>query len=361
MYINIEKKIFAVRRIIVTIILIAFGSGAYSSFGQSIVADTLTKHFSAYQDNNLQEKLFVHTDKSFYLSGEILWFKMYNVAGSLNKLQNLSKVAYLEVLDKDNNAIIQTMISLSQGRGSGSVYLPVSINSGNYKVRAYTRWMRNFSPEFYFQKNITIINSLKEPDLLPQENPVTSYDLSFYPEGGNLVSGIRSRIAFRGTDSNGKGFQVAGTVVDHDNKSVSDFKSLRFGIGSFYFTPGAGKYTALVKLPNGQVLRKALPDAFVTGYVMHADTRVAGKVKITVHNNTSLNSEITLFVHARNEKKVIETAQMINGKAEFVINKDEIGDGISSFTVFDQNKQPVCERLYFKRPVQSLNVNVITD
>ena len=117
---------------------------------------SIEKQFASYQEKNLQEKIFVHTDKSFYLAGEIVWFKIYNVDGKSHKPLDISKVAYLEILDKENNAIIQTKVRLKEGSGDGSVYLPVSVAPGNYILRAYTRWMKNFDPEFYFEKPVTI-------------------------------------------------------------------------------------------------------------------------------------------------------------------------------------------------------------
>src|ERR1700755_2521044 len=114
--------------------------------------------FNNYRQNALQEKVFVHTDKGAYLTGEILWFKLYVVDGSYNKPFNLSKVAYVEVLDDSNIPVIQAKVELHNGHGSGSLYIPVSVNNGNFHFRAYTNWMKNFSPDYYFDKSIAIVN-----------------------------------------------------------------------------------------------------------------------------------------------------------------------------------------------------------
>src|ERR1700747_675891 len=75
----------------------------------------------------LQEKIFMHTDKSAYLTGEILWFKLYVVDGTLHKPLNLSKVAYVDVLDNNSVPVMQTKLELKNGSGSGSVYIPVTL------------------------------------------------------------------------------------------------------------------------------------------------------------------------------------------------------------------------------------------
>src|SRR5689334_2937589 len=121
----------------------------------------IPERFKQYNSNHQQEKLYVHTDKNFYLAGELLWFKIYNVDGAQYQPVDLSKIAYVEILDRDNKPVMQAKIALTKGKGNGSFYLPVSVNSGNYKLRAYTNWMKNFNAAYYFEKPVTIVNTLK--------------------------------------------------------------------------------------------------------------------------------------------------------------------------------------------------------
>ena len=110
---------------------------------QDNTTTVLENQFNQYQQKTLQEKLFVHTDKNFYLAGEILWFKIYNVDAAFNQPLDLSKVAYVEILDQNNKPQLQAKISMKNGNGNGSFYLPVNINSGKYKLIAYTNWIKN--------------------------------------------------------------------------------------------------------------------------------------------------------------------------------------------------------------------------
>jgi hypothetical protein len=119
----------------------------------------IPEQFKKYSNSTQQEKLYVHTDKNFYLAGELLWFKVYNVDGAAYQPVDLSKIAYLEILDKENKPVMQAKIALRKGKGNGSFYLPVSINSGNYTLRAYTNWMKNLPATCYFEKPVTIVNT----------------------------------------------------------------------------------------------------------------------------------------------------------------------------------------------------------
>ncbi|QEC51617.1 hypothetical protein EDD80_102138 [Anseongella ginsenosidimutans] len=321
--------------------------------------DTLVDRFSGYREKNLQERLYVHTDRSFYLSGEILWFKIYAVAGPVNFPDSLSKVAYLEVLDRENNAVMQAKVALKGGSGSGSLDIPFGLSSGNYRLRAYTRWMKNFSPEYYFEKELRVVNTTRalSPAETGAQEAQPSYDLQFFPEGGDLVQGLRSRVAFKITDRQGKGVEFRGILINGGGDTLLTFRPLKYGMGSFFFTPltGEGPYTALVRTHNGEVLSRRLPEARGKGYVMKLEEK-EGKISVTVNGNDQVaeDAPVYLLAHTRQRIRVAEMQAFQNGRAAFGIEKARLGEGISHFTLFNASLQPVSERLYFRRPEKEL-------
>ena len=316
--------------------------------------NTIESSFNQYQQKNLHEKLFVHTDKSFYLTGEILWVKVYDVDGATNKPLKISKTAYVDVLDKANNPVMQAKIALNNASGNGSVYIPVNLENGNYKLRAYTSWMKNYSPGYYFEKLISIVNPLKSPEQPVIEKAVIDYDVQFFPEGGTLLNGIANKIAVRIVGNNGKGANLKGAVINQRNDTVARFEPLKFGLGSFMLTPVKGdSYRAVIRLNNKNVI-KGFPVATDQGYVMHLSDDGSGKLTLTV--NSTINGPIYLFAHAARTVKAAENIYLTNGSATFTIDKAKLDAGITHFTVFNEYKQPVCERLYFIRPTQKLMV-----
>src|SRR5258705_3045513 len=121
-------------------------SFALSVFSQQELKE-IQSSFKEYKNYNLSEKIFTHTDKDLYLAGEIVWFKLYVVNADDNRLIDLSKLSYVEIINADQKPVLQTKVEVNKGTGNGSLYLPVSLNSGVYKLRAYTNWMKNFSAE----------------------------------------------------------------------------------------------------------------------------------------------------------------------------------------------------------------------
>ncbi|WP_114939784.1 hypothetical protein [Mucilaginibacter endophyticus] len=325
-------------------------------------ANQITDSFNKYWQTTVQEKIFVHTDKSAYITGEILWFKIYNVDATYHKPLGLSKVVYVDVLDDKQNAIIQTKIEMKNGLGSGSVYVPISASNGNYKLRAYTSWMKNFSPDYYFEKTIAIVNPLKSPEVQAKAQS-SAYDVQFFPEGGNLVAGINSKVAFKVTAPDGTGLsEYRGFVVDQKNDTVARFQPLKFGIGSFSFTPAAGNvYKAIIKPANSAAVNKELPAVNNQGYAMSVKDAGNAQIEVII-NGTGVDSrELYLFAHTGKLIDAAITAAFNNGTASFTLDKTKLGDGVSHLTIFNGARQPVCERLYFKRPKQNLSIDANAD
>jgi len=325
------------------------------------VLDDIQNRFNYYTQNIVQEKLYMHTDKDFYFAGELLWFKIYDINAADNKLMDAGKIVYAEVLDKDNNPVLQAKIAMDKGIGNGSFYLPVSANSGNYKIRAYTNYMRNFSPDKYFEKNITIVNSLRAINL--QTNEVAAnYDVQFFPEGGSLVNGLNSKVAYRVVGSDGRGVDFTGAVVNRNNDTVARFKPHKFGIGTFMLKPDASNtYRAVLKFKDNKTTTTPLPATAAAGYVMQVADADAGQLKITV-NAAALSGTVYLVAHTPLNIEVAKALDIVNGEASFLVDKSKLGDGVSHFTLFNNDKQPVCERLYIKRPVsQKLTIQAAAD
>src|SRR6058998_3390886 len=118
-------------------------------FGQSFLDSIRT----SFESNAvlMQEKIYVHTDKDVYFSGETMWFKIYEVDASYHQFFGLSKVAYVEILSTDHERVVQLKVELREGTGEGYIDIPSSVSSGNYIFRAYSAWMKNFPADYFFE------------------------------------------------------------------------------------------------------------------------------------------------------------------------------------------------------------------
>jgi hypothetical protein len=334
-------------------------SPAGQLFAQEPTA-TLTGELDRYRSQHLQEKIFVHTDKEFYLAGEICWFKLYLVDASLHQPLDLSKVAYLEWLDKDNRPVLQAKIGLRDGHGDGSVYLPQTLHSGHYKLRAYTSWMKNFGVDGFFEKSLTVVNARKSAEM-PSAPAVLQYTVGFFPEGGNLVEGLSSTVAFKIADQYGQSTECTGVITEDDQDTVVRFQTLRFGLGNFVLTPRSGhRYRSTVRLADGTAVTTLLPAASREGMVMHVSAEGEDRLRVDVQSTTAV-TDIYLLADTRQSVKWGGTTTVKDGKASFVVDRNRLGEGISHLTVFDSRRQPACERLVFRLPSRPLQFDVKAD
>ncbi|GAB2534494.1 hypothetical protein [Rufibacter soli] len=329
-----------------------------SAWAQLTSFASLEPQFKAFQQKNLQEKLFVHLDRTAYVCGEVMWMKLYNVEGTHHRPSDLSKVAYVEVLDGTNKPVLQGKIDLKNGAGSGSFALPVTLPSGYYTLRAYTNWMKNFSPEFYFHQQVTIINTF-QPLGLRQQKDSSAFSLRFFPEGGNLVNGLRGKVAFQALNQKtGKGADCQGEILNNQGKVIASFASARNGIWHFTFTPVLGEeYTAIARFANGKVLQEKLPAILVYGYTLEVTSDAPEMLTISAQSNTQQAEQVYLLGHSRQQVVLAATGLIENGKTRFFVKKDSLLAGITHFTLFNSQKKPVAERLYFKRPTEQLEID----
>lgn len=126
-----------------------------------------TVQYSICQNNKLltienfpQEKIFVHTNSNFFVTGEEILFKIYCLNASENNMSTLSKIGYIELIDENNNSVYKQKIRLKNGENDGAIFLNQELRTGTYKFISYTQWMRN--SQTFFEENIFIINPFSD-------------------------------------------------------------------------------------------------------------------------------------------------------------------------------------------------------
>lgn len=105
-----------------------------------------------------EERIYLHQNTTLLMSGEYLYYKLYCLNSETGALSDMSKVAYVELVGKDGQAVFSHKVRLEKGSGAGDFFVPTSVPSGNYKLVAFTRWMRNGEVEDFYQNDVVVIN-----------------------------------------------------------------------------------------------------------------------------------------------------------------------------------------------------------
>ncbi len=326
---------------------------AVSVSAQQAQINSITSKLAAYSEKHLVEKLYLHTDRETYLAGETLWYKIYHVDGFEHLPLDLSRVVYVELLNQENEPVLQLKTSMQKGIGNGSIFVPVTINSGNYLLRAYTSWMQNESPGFFFQKPVSIINTFKTlgPVVTNGEEPV---DLEIFPEGGYLVQDLPCNLVVK-IDKNQVPLQGQLIKNGRDTLRIFDFDS--HGLAKFTMVPDSGvHYQVRVISDKGKVLSNKKLVVEKEGYTLQLKDE-PGRASLSIHTNLKVPT-VNFVIHKRQKVTRAEVVDLQNGAATVILDKEDLGDYISHLTIFDIAGNPVAERLIYKPGSKQLAVSL---
>lgn len=319
------------------------------------------------------EKIYLHFDRSSYFLGDDLWFKVYLVDGVTNSLTAQSEIVYVELIDPFNQIVQSRVVHLKNGGAAGEFGLDASLKSGLYTVRAYTNYMRNFDDAFYFTKKINISSY---NDLKKEQNKVISQDtetqdtlssplilkpdLQFFPEGGAMILGLQAKVGFKALNDAGVGIYVRGVILDDQDKELIDFESSHLGMGSFLMVPENSKGLKAKIHYAGSDFIYDLPDVLETGVAMRViNRRDAYQINFQSALKYGVNG-LSLIGEQRGAIVCRATLSGSETKGSIKVPLTTLDNGIVKFTLFDKNKQPLCERLVFaetNRPRPELSVN----
>jgi hypothetical protein len=274
------------------------------------------------------ERIEVQISQENLFAGEILWFKIY-CTSSVFPGEELSSLAFIELVSSENTSILRKKILLKHGEGSGDFEIPGDLPSGLYYILSYTNWMKNFSEGSFFRKAIVIINpnlphnstvtsrdSLKNPDI---EQGITSgkliitpdkkeysareqvtikialngiladYSVSVYRKEPQMIFGTKENTKTASVKSpknisylpDYKGIRMSGKLVDPSGDAVpgafisvstpgrgTNLKSSitdNEGVFNFLFKPQEGEQEMVLNLPGNEI-KSSLEESFWNGF-----------------------------------------------------------------------------------------------
>jgi hypothetical protein len=180
---------------------------------------------------------------------------------------------------------------------------------------------------------------------IPVPKHENDFDVSLFPEGGYLIDGEHSKLAFKALKSNGMSEDVTGEIFDSNDNLIVSAKSRHAGMGSFSFFPEKGKtYYAVFKNQSGESKRVQLPDIKPDACTLKASWS-RNKLYITVLKGSEyVEKPKNLIVHTRG---IIIYAGEWAEQNTISIDKAMLPSGITQILLLDENMNPLSERLVF--------------
>ncbi|MDR2147040.1 MAG: TonB-dependent receptor plug domain-containing protein [Tannerella sp.] len=388
------------------------------------VVSNMTKQLSAFP----QEKIHLSTDKSYYITGEKIFFRIFLLDASSNQQAVQSRYVYVELINPVDSVVKRVKIrpdstNLFYGASPISENLP----QGIYKIRSYTQYMRNqgessffskyvrisdpqsssvlFETDFQFASDGKINTSLRfidaktkniiHPQLItlrlnqepsftgkPDEEgwirvelnirknattrvvyvelkenhnlfrqyiripyPEGDFDVSFYPEGGHLIAGQESKVAFKAVDNDGTSLEVKGKVVNSAGDTVTEFVTFHDGMGEFIINSLPGEYYQAICYNGDRTLRFDLPKP-QTNTVALKTIIIDNKLLIKVNKYDPVPCpELYLLIHFGG---LVTYAKAWDASKDFItFDASFFPSGISHVLLLTKDAQIISERLVF--------------
>ncbi len=340
--------------------LLVFVTSCTLAQGTSPVLQNLVTKLKNFGNNHIIEKAYLGFDRPYYSAGDTLYFKAYLLIGEHHEVSQASGVLRVDLIGVSNNIIKNRILKVSNGTATGDFTLPDTLKSGLYRIRAFTRYMQN-APEYFFDKTVYISgigNNSSNIDQHQGNDP----DLQFFPEGGDLVNSVMSRVAFKAIGVNGLGIKAKGTIIDNTNAPVAEFVSNDLGMGSFYIQPEDGKtYKAKVTYGNGKQAVIPLPQALAKGILLRTKDTL-GKVSIDIVCNKgylqdNMNKDVNLIIYSGGALRQVNT-KLDSKEMGLDVPESQFPSGVLRITLFSQEGEPLSERLVFLQNPDILNISI---
>ncbi|RHO70114.1 hypothetical protein DW083_14235 [Parabacteroides sp. AF48-14] len=305
------------------------------------------------------ELIYLQVSKGIYETGEDLWFKAYQLNAQSFGLSDQSKTLYLQMINCEDSIVWQEKYPVENGMAFGHVYVSEKLSEGDYFLEAYTRHsFHNDTTGIISSRKIRVVKNIAHDSQQPEKIEKDRLQFDLFPEGGNLVSGLPSRVAFKAT--NGRGYPVAvkGTLYQGE-APVIRFESRHDGMGSFFFTPDSEKKYR-IELDNGA--EYSLPEIYLQGMTLCLFKQDKKHLEFFISQaEGSPAQEICLLGQIRGMICCVAKGVLKDRlKIKMPLNEFPY-QGIVEFTLFNGNMQPVAERLVYVNPEKKMRIKIEPD
>ena len=342
-----------------------------------------------------QEKVYLHLDNTGYFKGETIWFKAYVKRCDTDKRTDLSHVLYVELLNPSGDVVEKRKLPIVNGEANGDIKVDSIMTTGFYEIRAYTRYMTNWGTNACFSRIIPIFKAPKtegdyssptidkfsyrhrlnnermtstgndngsivhfEQEEKDDVQKNKSIKMTFYPEGGNTVNGLPSRIAYSLADTEDKPLPCSCELCTKDGKVVGSFNTEASGRGIFSLPADNKAEYVIVKYDKDKTARFQLPQPSEEGCTMIMDVLHGDSIRVSLYSSRKIVGTKLGYV-MMHDGRIIRCDTM-HAKAHDLIafDRTNLPNGVSQITFFDEDGRIVAERLFFNYGMETYGSNI---
>lgn len=269
------------------------------------------------------------------INNDHLFFKAYLLTGPQQNRYSNSRVLHIELQDRNGTTVKTQFHEIVDGMVTGNIILPKRVKEGNYTVKAYTQWMKNYSDTPYAKKQIHI------GDPATSDTSLTN-TITILPEGGTFLQGYKNKIAFQippnliGNDG------TIGTIVDSQNTEILKVRDYSEGSGIAFLEPKSNERYFL-KLENGTTY--PLPESEDQGHMLRINNIEASMASIQiVRSEKAKKTPLKLIGTLRGVPYFEKKINFTKNSADIKLDKEKIPRGILELQLVDLEGNSLAKR-----------------
>lgn len=295
--------------------------------------DNLSRYDSLY----IEEKVVLTFPNGVELNpGQQVKFEADFFIGIYDFPASLSEVLYVELIGPNCDLLDTKKVRVVENKAFGSIQVPPTLYSGNYEIRAYTAWMKNFDPAQFFSKEVQVGES---NDAVGQVN--------FFPEYGRLVAGQNNQLTIQALNESGQPIATYIRVFDDRDRLVSEMSTNEYGIAQIMnFNPDDDR--AYYALDVSSKLRWNLPSIAPNVSLGLGIIQTKDGVSVRLVNESS--DDRTVIIAIESYGLIMHFANYyLAGKSPVlvVIENEQLRSGLNSISILDEEMNVLGEKTLF--------------
>lgn len=313
-----------------------------------------------------QDFIYLLPSKEIAETGEDLFFKAYLMDKQTMALSDRSRTLYLEIRSERDSLVWSEKYPLVGGRGDGHIYIGENWPQGEYFLEGYAKSsFTSDTTEALRPRRIRVVDRVNQMEAITEaaiqqdslQRRTSRHRFDLFPEGGDLIDGVSSVVAFKASYGGGFPEDVSGKVLE-DGQEIAVFESLHDGMGKFVVTPRLGK-TYEVLLNDGRAF--PFPEIKRGGMSLRVARNNAAGIDILVSAPDDAPHDFSIL--AKLHGIPCSGAQgTVTGQKLVRLPKEMFPfQGIVELTLADGDGRPVAERLVYVNAEQRLTVTATPD
>ncbi len=302
---------------------------------------------------NSQESVIIRTDRDIYIAGESIWIQLNCVKSGTSQPSPISQVIYVELLNHQNIPVAQLKLKTIEKSVQTKITLPDSLSTGNYKLRAYTQWMRNYGETYFGRQIISVVSPFSLKSMPPKHERFVTDTLLAYAEGGLFLTNTPNKLLIHTVTKDGKGHSVSGNIVSHQKDTLQSVTTNEHGFALVYINPNSKDPLYFVYEKDSRTNTLPLPVLQNSGHNLQITKKQEGVIFFRIHTNTYQEDTNLSLLITTVEGKLISDNQ-VNLNEEIQVNLANLENPINCALLISDSGKVLSKRVFSKGNIRKI-------